>query len=78
MSEGPIKRERDARTLPRVVVSNAARLCARKGVAIMGSACGRRKHTIAPSAEQVNCRECLAAVRADHESTESRNEGATS
>lgn len=67
MSEGPIKREREATTVPRIAYSNAARLCARKGVALMGSACGRRKSTIALTPEAVNCPDCLAAIRADQQ-----------
>lgn len=62
MSEGPIKRERDAHKPPRVSTADSYRRCMRhdgRGY------CGRRSAPLADTWEATTCADCRAAGRAD-------------
>lgn len=63
MSEGPIKRARDAWKPPAVSMSNAERICA-PNIDRNRAYCGRSNKRTAEW-EHVNCADCLAAARAD-------------
>ena len=73
MSEGPIKREREAYKPPIVSTTNAARVCIRA----MGTGralCGRRSAPLTDEWAKTTCADCVAAARAD-EQTEEKDQG---
>jgi hypothetical protein len=72
MSEGPIKRERDARTTPTTSNTGSSDVHARGAT---GKAyCGRRA-TTAAAWPAVTCSDCLAARRADEFDQQMRARG---
>lgn len=67
MSEGPIKREREATTVPRVSIPNTQRICLSTplGQRNLRAWCGRKGTQHATEIAGATCPECLAALRAD-------------
>lgn len=65
MSEGPIKRERDAWKPPKVSSTDTERVCYQK----LGhkAYCGRQAKVAFDDWSKVTCSDCLAAKRADDE-----------
>ncbi len=71
MSEGPIKREREAWKPLAVSTTNAARVCAPSATVGRGY-CGRRSAPVSrASLDEVTCADCIAALVADTEHHES-------
>jgi hypothetical protein len=62
MSEGPIKREREAHKPPRVSTADSYRKCYR---AADRGYCGRRSAPLVTTWEATTCADCRAAARAD-------------
>lgn len=65
MSEGPIKREREAWEPPRVSTPNKDRVCFRAESSLPVTYCGRRPVRVTADLAAVNCADCTAALRAD-------------
>lgn len=68
MSAGPIKAEREARTLPPLSIPNNQRVCRATEQTRGGSSCGRGAGSRVGTATEwakVTCPECVAAGRAD-------------
>lgn len=62
MSEGPIKRERDAHRPVKVSTPDAHRVCAKSEAR---GYCGRASKKLVERWAQVTCTDCRAAYRAD-------------